>query len=81
MSIYSTSLRLSEANAVFLALTKVKILKQTGKHLTRSEIARGILNGLERAGVDFGECSSEAAVAELVAKLRPNGNGKRQAHA
>ena len=60
---------LDSPSTAWLEEQALMIRRATGAALSRSELLRGMLNGLMQAGTDFSRCRTEADVADLLAFL------------
>jgi hypothetical protein len=72
--IFTTTFRITGPQTAWLSTSASKILNHSGAHLTRSEILRGVLDGLAAGHLDLTTCASETEIKRAVAaQLRANG--------
>ena len=72
---YTTSVRFTPAQTLWLRATTDKILERQGKHIDRSALLRAVLDGLAAARIDLSDCTTEGAIKRAVAR-RIGSNGK-----
>ena len=65
---FTTTFRLSAKQSGWLTTASIKILAQQQKHIDRSAILRGLIDGLAVARIDLSTCSTEKEIKHAVAK-------------
>jgi hypothetical protein len=77
---YTTSVRFSAAQTAWLTAVKIKILAFQGKHIDRSALLRGMLDGLAAAHLDLSDCKTEEEIKRAIVR-RLGTNGGKRSHA
>jgi hypothetical protein len=65
---FTTTFRLTAEQSSWLTTAAIKILTQQQKHIDRSAILRGLIDGLASARFDISTCSTEKEIKHAVAK-------------
>jgi hypothetical protein len=65
---FTTTFRLSAKQSGWLTTASIKILAQQQKHIDRSAILRGLIDGLAVARIDLSTCSTEKEIRHAVAR-------------
>jgi hypothetical protein len=66
--LYTTTIRLRLSHEAFLTAAKLKIRTQSGVHLDKSALLRGLLDGVALARLDLAACKTEGEVKQTVAR-------------
>ena len=75
---FTTTFRLSAKQSGWLTTAAIKILAEQQKHIDRSAILRGLIDGLALARIDLSTCSTEEEIKHAVAQ-RLGANSKKRA--
>ena len=75
---FTTSVRFKPAQTVWLSSATAKILERRGKHIDRSAIIRGLIDGLAAARIDLWDCSTEHEIKKTIARRLGPPNGKTE---
>jgi hypothetical protein len=66
--LFTTSVRFNASQCAWLTSIASKILERHGKHIDRSALLRGLVDGFASARIDLSTCSTEAEVKRAVAR-------------
>jgi hypothetical protein len=64
--LFTTSVRFNPSQCTWLATAATKILERQGKHIDRSALLRGLIDGFASARIDLSNCSTEEEIKRAV---------------